>query len=259
MVFSTRLAAGGVETEPGGSSRAPYHFANLASHVGDDPSAVLANRNKLAGALGVAAEDLAFMHPDHGRGVAWIGREALPGPVATGARPPTGTAPGAEVPSVDALITAQVGIGLVALSADCVPILLVSAHPVLVGAVHSGWRGVLADVTGAAISEFVAAGAQPEAMRAWLGPAICGSCYPVPEQRAAQVGAVAPQALAQAADGQPALDLRKGIAAQLRGLGVTVETVGGCTVEDLQLYSHRRDGLTGRAGAAIAVLAGAGS
>jgi len=71
--------AGGVEARvlftsrggaaSGGSSRSPYAWANLGSHVGDDPAAVVANRRALAEALGVPASAMTFMHPDHGRGV----------------------------------------------------------------------------------------------------------------------------------------------------------------------------------------------
>ena len=33
--------------------------------------------------------------------------------------------------------------------------------------------------------------------------------------------------------------------------------IGGCTAEDPGLYSHRRDGLTGRQGGAVAIVAAA--
>jgi copper oxidase (laccase) domain-containing protein len=47
--------------------------------------------------------------------------------------------------------------------------------------------------------------------------------------------------------GTPGLDLRAGLRQQLRALGVTrVDTDPRCTVEDRDLYSHRRDGRTGR-------------
>ncbi len=47
--------------------------------------------------------------------------------------------------------------------------------------------------------------------------------------------------------GTPALDLRAGVVAQLLAAGVeTVEVDRWCTVEVPDLYSHRRDGVTGR-------------
>jgi copper oxidase (laccase) domain-containing protein len=68
------------------------------------------------------------------------------------------------------------------------------------------------------------------------------------------VAVVRPEAVTTASDGQPALDLRAGIAARLAELGVHSTLVGGCTAEDPALYSHRRDGLTGRQAGAVAMV-----
>ncbi len=231
-------------TASGGSSRWPYAWANLGSHVGDDPAAVVANRRALAQALGVPPSAMTFMHPDHGRGVAAV-------------NVPTGVVPGAEIMSVDALVTSTPGIGLVALAADCVPVILVDPVAGVVAAVHSGWRGLALDVVGAAVGEMVATGATATDIRAHLGPAICGACYPVPAERAEEVARVRPEAVTAAPDGQPALDLRAGLVARLVELGATTALVGGCTAEDADLYSHRRDGLTGRQGGAVAIVAAA--
>jgi YfiH family protein len=209
--------------------------------VGDDPAAVVANRSALAAELGVAPENVAFMHPDHGRGVAVR---------ATG----TGVEPGSEVRDVDALVTDRPGVALVALAADCVPVLLADPGAAVVAAVHSGWRGVALDVVGAALDAMAGLGAKPGQVVAHLGPAICGRCYAVPAQRAAEVGQVRPEAVTRARDGQPALDLRAGIAARLREAGAEVHLVGGCTAESAASYSHRRDGLTGRQAGVIVML-----
>jgi YfiH family protein len=236
VVFSDRGRAG-----TGGSSRSPYGEANLGSHVGDDPAAVLAARRALAGTLGVPASAMTFMHPDHGRGVAVV-------------ETPTGAEPGAEIRDVDALVTDRMGVGLVALAADCVPVVLVEPQARLVAAVHSGWRGVALDVVGAAVEAVVDRGGRADRLVAHLGPAICAACYPVPPDRAEHVAAVRPEAVTTAADGQPALDLRAGIAARLAELGIETTMIGGCTAEDPSLYSHRRDGLTGRQAGAVAMV-----
>lgn len=230
---------------PGGSSRAPYSSANQAAHVGDDPRAVLANRTRLAATLGVPASQMTYMHPEHGRGVAVIGP--------TG-QAPTGVAPGAEILGVDALVSATPGVGLVALAADCVPVLLASSQPAVIAAVHCGWRGLEVDVVGAALAAMAQLGAGPAGIRAWLGPAICGNCYAVPRERAEQVAAVAPAAVGTAGDGQPSLDLRAGLCARLAAAQVACELVGGCTHCDDRLFSYRREGLTGRQAGAIALV-----
>lgn len=229
-------------TASGGSSRWPYEWANLGSHVGDDPAAVQSARSALAGALGVPASAMTFMRPDHGRGVARVSQA-------------TGPAPEAELEGVDALVTDRAGIGLVALSADCVPILLVEPAAGIAAAVHSGWRGLVVDVVGAAVASIADAGGDPSRVLALLGPAICGACYPVPPERAHELAAVRPEAVTTARDGQPALDVRAGLVARLAELGATSMALSGCTAEDPGLYSHRRDGRTGRQAGAIALVA----
>lgn len=218
----------------GGTSRPPYDGANLASHVGDDPAAVAANRAALAAAVGVAAGHLVTMAPTHGREVAVVDA------------PPQG-----EVAGVDALVTATPGLALVALAADCVPILLVDPVAGVVAAVHSGWRGVAVDVVGAALDTMRALGTRPGSIRAVVGPAVCPACYPVDRDRWATVTAVAPAAAARTADGRPALDLRAAVRARLESAGAAVTLVGGCTAEDPTLFSYRRDPVTGRQGGAV--------
>ena len=115
---------------------------------------------------------------------------------------------------------------------------------------------VPADVTGAAIEAMVGLGADPARMRAVVGPAICGACYAVPQERVDAVARVVPEAAAIARDGQPALDIRAGVTAGLARAGISTLTVGGCTAEGSEWFSYRRDGRTGRHGGLIA-LAGA--
>lgn len=143
------------------------------------------------------------------------------------------------VPEADALVTAAAGVALLARAADCVPVLLASdAGPV--GAVHAGREGVRLGVVPAALERLRSLGAG--AVRAWVGPHICGSCYEVPEQLRAEVSAAVPATWARTSWGTPALDLGAGVRAQLAAAGCTVVEVGGCTREDSELHSHRRDG-----------------
>jgi polyphenol oxidase len=90
-------------------------------------------------------------------------------------------------------------------------------------------------------------------LRAWLGPAICGACYEVPAAMQAEVAGVVPETLSTTSRGTAGLDLRRGVAAQLRAAGVTAVRVSDvCTAEDPAYFSYRRDGVTGRfAGVAV--------
>ena len=142
-------------------------------------------------------------------------------------------------PVVDALVTAEAGIALLARAADCVPVLLV-ARTGEVGAVHAGREGVRRGVATVAVARLRDLGA--EDLRAWVGPHICGGCYEVPEEMRAEVAAVVPAAHATTTWDTPSLDLGAGVLAQLAEAGVPVTVVGGCTREDDRLHSHRRDG-----------------
>ena len=79
------------------------------------------------------------------------------------------------------------------------------------------------------------------------GPAVCGACYEVPEPMQAELARVVPAAAVRTRTGTPGLDLRAGLAELLTRAGIP-EVVHDprCTVEDPHLFSHRRDGVTGR-------------
>ena len=109
----------------GGRSASPYDSFNLGGHVGDDPAAVAANRDRLAGELGVPSAALVWMTQVHGTGVAIV-EDAEENPVA----------------DVDALVTATPGLVLCVLVADCVPVLLADPVAGVVAAVHAGREGV---------------------------------------------------------------------------------------------------------------------
>jgi polyphenol oxidase len=214
----------------GGRSASPYESFNLGGHVGDDPASVAANRQRLAREIGVAEEQLVWMTQVHGTGVAIV-EDAGENPVA----------------DVDALVTATPGLVLCVLVADCVPVLLADPVAGVVAAVHAGREGVRRGVVPAALAAMTRLGARPRDVEALLGPAVCGADYEVPAAMQADVARVAPASAVRTRRGTPGLDLRAGLAEVLRGAGVgQVVHDPRCTVEDRQLFSHRRDGVTGR-------------
>ena len=214
----------------GGRSASPYDSFNLGDHVGDDPAAVAANRERLAGELGVPVGQLLWMTQVHGTGVAIV-EDADENPVA----------------DVDALVTSTPGLVLCVLAADCVPVLLADPVAGVVAAVHAGREGVRRGVVPAALAAMTRLGSRPQDVEALLGPAVCGLDYEVPATMQAEVARVAPAGAVRTRQGTPGLDLRAGIAEVLKGAGVRqVVHDPRCTVEDPRLFSHRRDGVTGR-------------
>ncbi|MGW7288837.1 peptidoglycan editing factor PgeF [Streptomyces sp. NPDC054847] len=215
----------------GGVSAVPYEELNLGGAVGDDPAAVLANREIAARSLGLAPESVVWMNQVHGNDVAQV----------------DGPWPTPDVPAVDALVTARRGLALAVLTADCTPVLLADPVAGVVGAAHAGRPGMIAGVVPAAVEAMRKLGAEPERMIARTGPAVCGRCYEVPEQMRSEVAAVEPAAWSETSWGTPAVDVTAGVHAQLEALGVRDRRQSGvCTLESRDHYSYRRDRTTGR-------------
>jgi polyphenol oxidase len=224
----------------GGTSPAPYDELNLGGHVGDDPSRVASNRVLLANAFGVPPDQLVLMSQVHGTAVAVV----------------DGTGTGGPAPEADALVTAAPGLALVVLVADCAPVLLADTTAGVVAVAHAGRRGMAGGIVAATLVAMRSLGAQPATTAALVGPAICGRCYEVPADLQDEVAAIEPAARSTTRAGTAGLDIRAGVVAQLEAAGVpSIEVDPLCTAESEHLYSHRRDGVTGRF-AGLACLAG---
>jgi YfiH family protein len=224
-----------VTTRAGGVSKPPYDSFNLGRSVGDDPEAVAANRKRLADELGFSPERLVWMEQVHGRNAV----------VVDGPRD-------GPVPVTDALVTSVPGLAVVALIADCVPVLLADPVAGVVAAVHAGRVGARIGVVPAALTAMRSAGAEIDRVEVLLGPSVCGECYEVPEAMRADVERHLPGSACKTRAGTPGLDLRAGLWRQLTDAGVAKIGIDPrCTVEDSTLFSHRRNGTTGRLAALI--------
>jgi polyphenol oxidase len=214
----------------GGVSAGPYDSLNLGGSVGDQESAVAANRRRLAEACGLQPEQLRWMRQVHGSVVSYARAE-----------------PQQEPPESDAMFTDVPARALVVLVADCAPVLLADPRARMVGAAHAGREGMAAGVVTELVTAMSAAGAEPARMHAVIGPHICGACYEVPEQLRARVAERVPESACVTRAGTPGIDIGAGIEAQLFRAGVrTVAADSRCSAETPDLYSYRRDGRTGR-------------
>ena len=217
-------------TRAGGVSAPPFDTFNLGDHVGDDPAAVAANRERLAAAIRLGGDRVVWMNQVHGDRVV----------VVDGLRE-------SAVDGTDALVTATPRLALAVVTADCVPVLLADARAGVVSAVHAGRVGAANGVVVRAVEAMQAAGAQTGDISVLLGPAVSGRNYEVPAELADEVEAALPGGRTTTAKGTAGLDLRAGIARQLMDLGVkSIDADPRCTVEDRNLFSHRRDNPTGR-------------
>jgi hypothetical protein len=125
----------------------------------------------LLGSLDAETWPVIRAHQVHGNHVATIDRAGF-----DALRPcPSGL----SSPHTDGLVTCEPGIMLNLAFADCVPILLYSPDPLIVGVLHAGWRGTAGAIAAQGVRAMAALGARPAQMRALIGPAICGECYEV--------------------------------------------------------------------------------
>lgn len=210
--------------------------ANLAHHRPHVPERLAAARDAVGRRTGTDPAAWHLMRQVHGSAVAVVD-DAVP--------------PGAELRDVDAAVTVLPGRPLVVLAADCLPLLVSGRRAV--GVAHAGWRGVVADVTGAVVRTLTELGEVAASLRVALGPAIGPCCYAVGEEVAGAVtdAAGTTAVRTRTRDGRPSVDLRLAVRARLDALGV-VEVADGpdgiahCTACGSGWSSHRRDPGAGR-------------
>lgn len=232
-----------MSTRQGGVSQPPFDSLNLRpaglrGDATDDPDAIAENQRRFADALGATP---VWLEQVHGTAVVRL------------------TAGVSGHPRADAAVSTEPGLACAVLVADCLPVLFCDRAGRGVAAAHAGWRGLAGGVLEATVAALCqATGANPADLLAWCGPCIGPRQFEVGED------------VLQAFDGpsarfvprrRPDGDLRwladlPGLAAdRLLRAGVgAVSGDGGCTVEDAsRFFSFRRDRVTGRLAAAVAL------
>jgi polyphenol oxidase len=217
-------------TRVGGVSEGPFASLNLGRKSGDDPERADENRRIACEAIGADVEQLALNFQVHSARV-------------------LRAAPAMRGEHADGLWTVEPGLPILAMSADCLPIVLARSGKPGVAVLHAGWRGLLAGIV-AAGREALGGGE----LAAAVGPAIGPCCYEVGEEVAAPFRERFGDDVVQ----QSRLDLWTSAERALRAAGVArVDRFDRCTAcEPEMFFSHRRDaGVTGRQGV-IAYVAG---
>ena len=214
----------------GGVSSSPYDSFNLGDHVGDAPEDVASNRQRLADVLGLAPEHFVWMEQLHTNTVTVVdGPQSEP------------------VEATDAVVTTQPGLALCVLVADCVPVLLSDHNAGVIAAAHAGRLGARNGIVKKTVEKMVELGANPANIQVLLGPAAAGASYEVPLEMARDVESRLPGSMTKTSKGTTGLDIRAGLVRQLLSLGVThVDADPRDTVTDIDFFSYRREGTTGR-------------
>jgi polyphenol oxidase len=203
-------------TRQGGVSEGPYDSLNLGRLTGDDVGRVDENRRRLCVEVGGTPDRLALNRQVHST-------------VVHRARPGARGEPG------DGLWTEEADLPVLAMTADCLPIVLArtGGRPG-VAVLHAGWRGLLGGLVAVGVR---ALGGR---LHAALGPAIGPCCYEVGPEVAEPFAAAFGPAVVHGRS----VDLWAAAESSLAAAGVEhVERFGLCTSCNADLFfSHRRTG-----------------
>lgn len=217
----------GFFTRKGGASSGIFAGLNCGPGSSDQAEIVAINRARVAETMEVAPDHLLTLHQVHSATVLPV------------------TAPFAERPQADAMVTATPGLALAVLTADCQPVLFADAEAGVIGAAHAGWRGARDGILDATVAAMEGLGARCPRITAVIGPTISQAAYEVGPDFAQGFLDDDPdnaRFFANGPNGKPMFDLPRYGLHRLRAAGVgRAEWTGHCTYRDPErFYSFRR-------------------
>ena len=228
----------------GGFSRGDVKGLNLGFRVGDDPTSVEGNYRWICKDFGLDYKKITAAKQIHSAKIEVINSENVG----------FGVSDLSKTFEADGLVTNLKDVPITVFYADCVPILMADPVAGVVAAEHSGWRGTVQNIAGAAVEimcrEF---GAKPQNIKAAIGPSIGPCCFETGEE----VAVLFDEDLRiKLPDGKFKVDLWQANKRLLQNAGLIEENIDVlelCTIchSDV-LYSYRKDAQsTGRMGAFI--------
>lgn len=224
----------GFFTRKGGASSGIFAGLNCGTGSSDQAEIVAINRGRVADAMGLGVEALVSVHQVHSPDVVTV------------------TAPLADRPRADAMVTATPGLALAVLTADCQPVLFADAKAGVIGAAHAGWKGARDGVMEATLDAMEALGAQRRQVTAVIGPCISQTAYEVGQEFFESLTDEAPDARRFFVNGNGdryLFDLPSYGLWRLREAGVGhADWTRHCTYRDpARFYSYRRTTHAGEA------------
>ena len=212
----------------GGKSEGAYNGFNLATHVNDEINAVHLNRDLLNQYLPSAPYWLNQTHS--------VDVLNLPSPTLNG----------------DASYTREKSTVCVVQTADCLPLLVTDMDDTIVAAIHAGWLGLLNGVIENTIEKM---NISPNELLVWLGPAISQKHFEVGfdvKNSFCEKHIEAEKAFHLISEQKWLADIYALAKIRLNLCGIT-QIYGGSVSDDyctfaneVDYFSYRRDGITGR-------------
>lgn len=149
----------------------------------------------------------------------------------------------------DAMVSTLPQIKLMIKTADCIPMMLADEETGVIGAVHAGWRSLVADIIPLTIQRMLELGASIDKIKVAMGPSLgtCCSEFSAPSDEI-------PEKYHWAILPNNHVDLLSIAHRQLENTGITedrVERMAICTQCSLEWFSWRRDQSTERIGTFI--------
>lgn len=212
-------------------------------HLADEE--IIKNRQHFGQSLDINLDDIVVAKLAHGSKIAAVAKEEK----GRGARDLA-----SAIGQTDGLITKEKGIYLMVTVADCFPIFVYDPIREIVGVVHAGWRGIIAQIVGNLIEKLKNLGSEPADLVFALGPGICQKHFIVKDEVLGKFKEYYPSVtFVRNHDGY--VDLRKAILFDLKKDGVAknnIEVAGDCPACLNGKYgSFRKEGAGVPASAAI--------
>jgi len=212
----------------GGKSKGKYNSLNLATHVNDEINTVHSNRDLINQYLPSSPH---WLNQTHSVDVLKLPSQTLNG---------------------DASYTIDKNTVCVVQTADCLPLLVTNIDGTIVAAIHAGWRGLLNGVIENTIEKM---NMLPNELLIWLGPAISQKHFEVGfdvKNSFCEKHSEAEKAFHLISDQKWLADIYALAKIRLNLCGVK-QIYGGsvsdnyCTfANEVDYFSYRRDGVTGR-------------
>jgi len=212
----------------GGKSKGKYNSLNLATHVNDEINTVHSNRDLINQYLPSSPH---WLNQTHSVDVLKLPSQTLNG---------------------DASYTIDKNTVCVVQTADCLPLLVTNIDGTIVAAIHAGWRGLLNGVIENTIEKM---NMLPNELLIWLGPAISQKHFEVGfdvKNSFCKKNTEAEKAFHSISDQKWLADIYALAKIRLNLCGVK-QIYGGSVSDDyctfaneVDYFSYRRDGITGR-------------
>jgi YfiH family protein len=214
----------------GGVSQGIFASLNCGYGSNDAPELVRENRTRAGRHLGVAHDKVVTLYQIHSP-EALVVRHVWPRDAS---------------PKADAMATAEPGIALGILTADCAPILFADPEARVIGAAHAGWKGALTGIIEAAVGAMERIGARRERIVATIGPCITQPSYEVGDEFRTRFVEADGNNAGYFSEGRRAqhwqFDLPGYVRARLERVGLaSVGAIARCTyAEEADYFSFRR-------------------